>query len=228
MSSETYSQLLSLAVHEMRTPAGIVGGYLQMLQRDAAAPLSERQRKMVDEAERSCRRLVELIGELSEVQKLDAERVELAHQSFDVFRVIESAAAAALQGPDSRSVRLELRGPSEGAPARGDVTRLQRAYTAVFRAILREVPEHGCVVGERRLDTRGAQRVATLVIADESRLNGGWSSDGVPFDEKRGGLGLALPIARRVIERHQGRIWSPGEDERSVAIISMPLAASVP
>ena len=227
MTSGSYSELLSLAVHEMRTPAGIVGGYLRMLQRDATAPLNERQRKMVDEAERSCQRLVELIAELSEVQRLDAERIELAQQSFDIFSVIESAAATA-HVPDDRGVRLELRGPSEGAPGRGDLTRVQRAYTSVFRALLRELPENSCLVGERRLETRGGSRSATLVVADEGRLNGAWTTDAAPFDEKRGGLGLALPIARRVIERHGGQIWSPPGDVRSVAIVSLPIVGSHP
>jgi signal transduction histidine kinase len=45
----------------------------------------------------------------------------------------------------------------------------------------------------------------------------------VPFDEQRGGLGLALPIARRVIERHRGRIWSPAGG-RAAAIVSLPLS----
>jgi cell cycle sensor histidine kinase DivJ len=228
MTSESYAQLLSLAVHEMRTPAGIVGGYLRMLQRDTTAPLNERQKKMVDEAERSCQRLVELISELSEVQRLDAERVELAQQSFDVFGVIEQAAAA-VQIPEDRGVRLELRGPSEGAPARGDAARLQRAYHAIFRAIVREMPENSRVVGERRVETRDGARAATLVVADERHLNGAWTTDAVPFDEKRGGLGLALPIARRVIEHHGGRIWSPpGDAARSVAIVSLPIVGSHP
>ena len=72
---ESYAQLLSLAVHEFRTPASVVGGYLRMLQRDADTPLSERQRRMIDEAERSCQRLVALIAELSEIQKLDADLI---------------------------------------------------------------------------------------------------------------------------------------------------------
>ena len=71
-SEESYPKLLSLAVHELRTPASVVGGYLRMLQRDTETPLSDRQRKMVDEAEKSCARLVALIAELSEVGKIDA------------------------------------------------------------------------------------------------------------------------------------------------------------
>ena len=62
-----------------------------MLQRDET-PLSELQRKMVDEAERSCQRLIALIAELSEIQKLDANLVELARQELDAFPVMADAA----------------------------------------------------------------------------------------------------------------------------------------
>ena len=52
-TTESYLQLLGLAVHEFRTPASVVGGYLRMLQRDTAGALNDHQRKMVDEAEKS-------------------------------------------------------------------------------------------------------------------------------------------------------------------------------
>ena len=55
-----YPPLLSLAVHEFRTPRQVVGGYLRMLQRDGGGPLTDRQRHMIDEAEKSCARLVAL------------------------------------------------------------------------------------------------------------------------------------------------------------------------
>ena len=63
-TEESYPRLISLAVHELRSPAGVVSGYLRMLQRDTETPLSERHRKMVTEAEKSCARLVALITEL--------------------------------------------------------------------------------------------------------------------------------------------------------------------
>ena len=66
---DTCAPLLSLAVHELRTPAGVVHGYLHMLQQIAAATLDERQRRMVDEAERSCGRLIAIVGEIGELAR---------------------------------------------------------------------------------------------------------------------------------------------------------------
>src|SRR5215467_5459928 len=84
-ASEGYARLLSLAVHEFRTPASVVAGYLRMLQRDADTPLAPRHRKMVDEAEKSCARLVAIVAELSEISKLDAGLITLTSERFDVF-----------------------------------------------------------------------------------------------------------------------------------------------
>jgi signal transduction histidine kinase len=44
------------------------------------------------------------------------------------------------------------------------------------------------------------------------------------FDEWRGGSGLSLAVARRIINAHGGQIWSPGDDVRAAAVIALPSA----
>lgn len=228
-SEESYPKLLSLAVHELRTPASVVGGYLRMLQRDTDASLNARQRKMIDEAEKSCARLVQLVAELSEISKLDAGLITLAQQPLDIFGLVEEVAASVHEGAD-REVRLEVRGDSTGAPLSGDVDRLRTAFHSIFRAILREQPTAGIVVADRRLEKAGAVTSAVIVVTGSEHVHAAYSAPAGSFDEKRGGLGLALPIARRVIEAHGGRITSPTEPEgadsisgRGTAIITLPL-----
>ena len=111
---ESYARLLSLAVHEFRTPASVVGGYLRMLQRDTAQPLNERQRKMIDEAEKSCARLVALINELSEISKLDAGTAAVKQDTFDLFQIVREVAAGVHEAQD-REVHLAVRGEAAGA-----------------------------------------------------------------------------------------------------------------
>ena len=207
-TTESYLQLLGLAVHEFRTPASVVGGYLRMLQRDAAGELNDRQRKMIDEAEKSCARLVTLIAEMSDVAKLDSGAIALARQPVDIFALVSDVAEHVQEARD-REVRLEVRGEDGAAHVNGDATRLRAAFDAVFRAVLREKGGPCVVVAERRRETQNGKRAGVVVVSDAATVQAAYERDRGVFDEKRGGMGLALPLARRVIEGHGGRIAAP-------------------
>jgi two-component system, cell cycle sensor histidine kinase PleC len=219
-----YARLLSLAVHELRTPASVVGGYLRMLQRDTDSALTDRQRKMIDEAEKSCARMVALIAEMSEVSKLDAGGVTLGRDRLDLFSLVQDVAKGVHEAAE-RDVRLEVRGEPSGGSILGDGARLTRALEAIFRAILREQPAACTVVVDRRVAKYDGVNSAVLVVAQDARVQAAYEATPSVFDEKRGGMGLALPLARRVIERHGGRIWAPQDaEERSAALVSIPLS----
>jgi signal transduction histidine kinase len=228
--AQAYAQLLSLAVHEFRTPASVVGGYLRMLQNDTQVPLHERHRKMVDEAAKSCGRLVALITEMSDISKLDSGQAAVKDEAFDVFQVIHEVAETVHEAAD-REVRLQVQGEAAGATIMGDLTRLRPAISAYIRAVLREQPSACTVVVDRKLTRDQGQSSAVIVIAPEQAVQQAYESAPAAFEEKRGGLGLALPLARRVVERHGGRVWSPatsGGPEsanlRGAIIFSLPLA----
>src|SRR6267378_3053525 len=219
--NDSCAQLLSLAVHEFRTPASVVIGYLRMLQRDETTPLHERHRKMVDEAEKSCARLIALVAEMSEVSKLDSGQTTLSNAPLDVFTIVQELADAAPEMHD-RDVRFVVRGEASGAAMLGDAARLRGALSAVFRAVLREQVASCTVVADRRLEAQEGVSTAVIVVAEQSAVPGVSASTLAPFDEKRGGLGLALPIARRIIEGHGGQLWSPiSAAERGAAVISV-------
>jgi signal transduction histidine kinase len=59
MSSESnhFPRALSLAVHELRTPITVAAGYLRMLLREQAGPITDQQKKMLQEADKSCARI---------------------------------------------------------------------------------------------------------------------------------------------------------------------------
>jgi signal transduction histidine kinase len=222
---DSYPQLISLAVHEFRTPASVVGGYLRMLQRDAQ-PLGDRHRKMIDEAEKSCARLVGLIAELGEIAKLDDGSAVLASLETDLFDLVANVAKG-MHEFDDRGLRLEARGASAGAVVEGDPDRLRGAFSGIFRAILREQVEPSLVIVDRRIVEEDGASSAVIVIAEESRVQTAYDAPIEPFDEKRGGVGLSLPLARRVILAHGGRLWAPDFGDaraaRRAALIVFPL-----
>lgn len=229
-ASPDYTRLISLAVHEMRTPASVVGGYLRMLLNDTSTPLEARQRRMVEEAEKSCARLVALLNEFSDLGKLDAGIAAVRTERFDVFALIRDVAANVHEAED-REVRLDLTGLSTGGMLEGDRTRLRSSIEFVMRAVLREQPAATVVIADAQRVSIDGRAHVRLVVAPAPSV--GWAADSPvgPFDDQRGGLGLGLPIARRVIARFGGQIWSPvptdGSErplgERGAIVLTIPL-----
>lgn len=216
---------LSLAVHELRTPITVASGYLRMLLREQAGPISDKQRKMLEEADKSCARIGTLIAEMSELGKLEAGEVTVPSVPFDLAALIVELASSMREGED-RGVRLDVRATGS-IMVSGDRTRLAAALRALMHAALRERGEPGVIVVECSTLPDTTQTWAIVTIGDEtvtSSLAGAARATPPDFDEWRGGLGLALPVGRRVIEAHGGALWSaPGNTPRAGSALRLPL-----
>lgn len=219
-----FARTMSLAVHELRTPVTVVAGYLRMLLREQAGPLNEKQRKMLEEADRSCGRLGALVAEMSELGKLEGKQVAMGRQEIDVSALVAELASDMHEGSD-RGVTLRVRGAGP-VVVTGDRARIAAALKALMHSALRERGEPGVIIVECTAVT-GNPGWGVVAIGDEAvvaSLTRAASAPPEAFDEWRGGLGLALPVARRVIEAHGGALWSAdGDHARAAAAVRLPL-----
>ncbi len=217
---------MSLAVHELRTPVTVVCGYLRMLLKEHGGPLTDKQRKMLQEAERSCERIGALVAEMSDLGKLESQELSVARHEVDMAALVVELASAMHEGED-RGVQLNARVPNRQVMVTGDRTRLSAAITTLLRASLRERGEPGVIVAECSVIADTPQAWAVLAVGDDAALASlTQAARGTPpsFDEWRGGLGLALPVARRVVEALGGALWSaPGERPRAGSALRLPL-----
>lgn len=226
-----YPRIISLAVHEMRTPASVVGGYLRMLLTDATVPLESRQRRMVEEADKACQRLVALMAELSDLAKLDTGAAKLTADRFDVFELVREVTGQIREGED-RGLILDVQGPATGAPIAGDRARIRAALEVTVRAVMREQPASTVIVVRADQTLAAGRPHARVVIAPAPDLDRATASAEGQLDEYRGGLGLGLPLARRVLANVGGRIWSAMPPEgtelplgaRGAIVIVLPIA----
>jgi signal transduction histidine kinase len=218
--------LLSLAVHELRTPVAVATGYLRMLLQFHGGTLTADQQKFVAESARSCARSGELLAELSDLASLLTGPLALGRDEVSLFAVVADVVAA-IPLPEDRGVHLELRGATASARMNGDADRLRGAFRSVIAATLRERVRPGALAVECRIRRRGRSAAAVIAIGDDpaaATLAALTPARWAPFDLWRGGVGFSLPIAARIIELHGGRLGSlPGSPPRSAVALALPV-----
>jgi signal transduction histidine kinase len=219
-----WPKLLSLTVHEFRTPMTVVAGYIRMLLKDRAGPLSDQQRRLLEEAEKSCTRLSALLAEVSELSNLEAGTMTFNRQPSDLQTLLRGAVDQLPDLPD-RTVNVALEADDHPAPLRADAPRLQAALASVLAALRREIVLRDTMLVRARPTKADAAKGYEIVIGDDptiEALEQARPADLPVFDEWRGGSGLSLAVARRVIEAHGGRVWSAPEGHKSGARIVLP------
>ncbi len=214
-----WPKVLSLSVHEFRTPMTVVAGYIRMLLKDRAGPLTDPQRKLLEEAEKSCARLTALLTEVSELSNLEGGTAPFNRQAADLNKSLREAVEQLPPLPD-REVGVELQLVTTSAPIEADPVRLTQALSSVLKSLRRElIGESPLVVRQQRLPSGYEIHIgdAETLAALEAE-----SGERELFDEWRGGSGLILPVARRIIEAHGGRIWGAPGGRKAGARIQLP------
>jgi signal transduction histidine kinase len=216
-----WAKILSLSVHEFRTPMTVVAGYIRMLLKDRAGPLSDPQRRLLEEAEKSCARLTALLTEVSDLANLENGSAPLNRQTTDLQKALREAIDQLPPLPD-REVQVVLQLDGESAPIEADPLRLTEALSSIIKSLRREIiTEMPLVVRQRRTAADGTDGYE-IQFGDEGTL-AALDAEGADarelFDEWRGGSGLILPVARRIIEAHGGRIWGAPDGRKAGARI---------
>src|SRR3954469_7658034 len=121
-----WPKVLSLAVHEFRTPITVVAGYIRMLLKDRAGALTDPQRRLLEEAEKSCGRLSALLTEMSDLSGLEAGTATFNRAPVD-FRTALKDAAAGLPELTDRPVTIDVETGDGPAMVEADPIRLRAA-----------------------------------------------------------------------------------------------------
>jgi len=196
-----------------------------MLVKDRAGALTDPQRNLVEQAEKSCARMTVLLAELSDVANLEAGTATFNRNAVALGPLLQEVGDA-LRGTGEQPLAVDVRGDVT-ASVHGDPVRLRMAFTGIGKAVSREQLSNPLLVIEESIVSDASGTAAIIFLGERAAVDAmrGAGLDGLgPFDELRGGCGLTLPAARRVIEAHGGEIRAPlGSAQRIAAAVRLPV-----
>lgn len=217
-------ELLHLLGHELRSPAGVMLGYLRMLQEGRFTDQADRLR-IYDKMRAALGRLAGLGDAVSQLTSWVEPR-EREAGAADARELLDRSAAAAQSALD-RPFEYRIAVAVGTARLRVlDGQALEAAIAAVIVATARESGDSPVVVCASVRD--GREPAVEVVVGPQARVDARppLSEEAAEeFSIARGGMGLSVVLAIAVLEAHGVRVWSIG-GARSLAALRLPAAVA--
>jgi signal transduction histidine kinase len=214
LASQHKSDFLATMSHELRTPLNAIIGFSEVLHEQMFGELNERQVAYVRDVLDAGRHLLSLINDVLDLAKIEAGRMELDLSEVAVPEVLRSAVSMQSERASRNGIALALTTEPSEIEITADERRLRQIVFNLLSNAVKFTPADGRVDVSARLDD-GQVEISVadtgpgIAAADREMIFEEFeqSSDG----KKEEGTGLGLPLSRKLVELHGGRLWVESE-----------------
>ncbi|NPC85393.1 PAS domain S-box protein, partial [Pyxidicoccus fallax] len=211
------NEFISTVSHELRTPLTSIRGSLGLLEGGIMGELPAQALDMVRIARTNTERLIRLINDILDLEKMDAGKLELKLAPLECAELVEATLSGVQGMADTAGV--PLRSDVEGAPkVKGDRDRLIQVLTNLVSNAVKFSPRDAPVTVRVREEAGGRVRFSVVdqgpgIPAEKrSRLFGRFQQLDGSDTRSKGGTGLGLAISQAIVEQHGGRIEVESEE----------------
>lgn len=205
-------EFVSTVSHELRTPLTSIAGSLGLVTGGAAGEISDRARRLVTIAQTNCQRLVRLINDILDIEKMESGKVRFELKPIPLPEIAARSVEEVRGFADGFGVRLDLRTDGTVPVVRADADRLVQVATNLLSNAAKFSPHGGevevsvgTIDGSARLSVR--DRGPGIPETFRDRIFGKFAQADGSDTRQKSGTGLGLAIAREIVERHGGKLW---------------------
>ena len=211
-------EFTSTLSHELRTPLTSIIGSLQLINSGVLGEIEKDTLELTTIAERNGQRLLDLINDILDVEKIESGKLTLFPEVLDLGELVNESLALNRGFADGFKVRLATAGELAQVRVNADRKRLLQVMTNLLSNAAKFSPE-GSVV-EVTLENIGGGKVRVGVhdcgpgIPEDfrDRIFGRFAQADMSYTRQKGGTGLGLSICKRLLEMMGGRIGFFGRE----------------
>ena len=206
------SQFLANMSHELRTPLNAILGYTELIQDNIYGEVPEKIQEVLERLEQNGRHLLGLINAVLDLSKIEAGQLTLSLNEYSIGEVVQTVYTSVEALAAEKKLDLNLKVPPDLSIARGDEQRIAQVllnllgnaikFTDAGEVQVEVTEDFGKTFLVSVTDTGpGLSKADQKIIFQEFQQADGSNT------RKKGGSGLGLSIAKKIVEMHGGRIW---------------------
>jgi PAS domain S-box-containing protein len=205
-------EFISVVSHELRTPIASIHGGLNLLSSGLIAPQSDKGRRVIEIASENADRLVLLVNDILELERLESGRIQLLKQPCDAADLMVNAKNILQVMANRAGITLSV--APESMQFYADPERILQVLTNLLSNAIKFSAKGSTVW--LTVEQQAEENCVLFTVKDQGR--------GIPADQlesvferfhqvdasdsrKKGGTGLGLAICQSIVQQHGGQIW---------------------
>ena len=235
-ANQTKSLFLASMSHELRTPLNAIIGYSEILQEEAESLGQQSLLPDLQKIHDAGRHLLRLINDILDLSKIEAGKMELFLETFDVADMIQDVATTIRPLLEKRGNTLRLRCDENIGPMRADLTKVrQTLFNLLTNA--NKFTEHGPITLDVARESAPEDTIIIKVIdsgigmspEQVAKLFQAFTQADASTTRKYGGTGLGLAITRHFCQMMGGDVSATSEvGKGSTFTIRLPARVADP
>jgi signal transduction histidine kinase len=228
LESRHKSQFLANMSHELRTPLNAILGYTELILDNIYGETPAKMRSVLERVQINGRHLLGLINDVLDLSKIEAGELRLTLSDYSLEEVVRSVFTGVEALAANKGLAFKTEIPPGLPRGRGDERRIAQVLLNLTGNAIKFTD-----AGEVTINASAQDDSFTIAVrdtgpgieeVDQARIFGEFQQVDSSSTRAKGGSGLGLSIAKRIVEMHGGRIWvesAPGSG--STFSFSLPI-----
>ncbi|MDO8282572.1 MAG: PAS domain S-box protein [Thermodesulfovibrionia bacterium] len=217
-TAQVKSEFLANMSHELRTPLNSINGFSEVLYDETFGPLNEKQKKYVNNVLTSGKHLLLLINQILDMAKVEAGKMNLALSSLPMKSLLNEISLLVADMVSKKKIEMLIEIAEDLPNIEADDLKVKEILYNLLSNAVKFTPEGGRI--GMRASTRKADNEIEIVVWDTGvgiapenmeKIFEGFFRVDTPYSRVTEGTGLGLPLSRKLVELHGGKLSARSE-----------------
>lgn len=205
------SEFVSVVSHELRTPLTSILGSLGLIMGGTVGEFSDKARKLLDIANKNCERLLLLINDILDMEKIESGKMVFDMQSVEVNRLVNEAIAANKAYGEKYGIDIELKDSLPDTYVQADPHRLMQVLANLISNAVKFSNQGGKVTislstHDQQVRVSVTDQGSGIPLEFQPRIFQKFSQADSSSTRGKSGTGLGLSISKIIIDKLGGHI----------------------